>query len=53
LNIGQKRVLSEEKNHKTFDSSRGFRDPGQIPYREAGAGHKSLLVLFFRKEHAS
>jgi hypothetical protein len=23
----------------------------QVPYRKTGAGHKSLLVLFFRKEH--
>jgi hypothetical protein len=24
--------------------------PGQVPYLSTGAGNKSLLVLFFRKE---
>jgi hypothetical protein len=38
---------------KTFSSFRPFHVTGQAPYRAAGAGHKSLLVLFFRKEHAS
>jgi hypothetical protein len=30
----------------------GLHVAGQVPYLEAGAGRKSLLVLFFRKEHA-
>jgi hypothetical protein len=32
---------------------RGLHVAGQIPHRATGAGIKSLLVLFFRKEHAS
>jgi hypothetical protein len=42
----------EKKKQKTFDSRRGFHDAGQVPDLAVGAGGKSLLVLFFRKEHA-
>jgi hypothetical protein len=42
----------KKKKQKTFNSCRGFYVAGRAPYLSAGAGHKSLLVLFFRKEHA-
>jgi hypothetical protein len=38
------------ENQKTPISSSGFQDTGDGLYRAVGAGHKSLLVLFFRKE---
>jgi hypothetical protein len=30
----------------------GFQDAGQVPHLAVSEGFKSLLVLFFRKEHA-
>jgi salicylate hydroxylase len=42
-----KAFFFEKKKQKTFTSY-----AGQVPYRATGAGIKSLLVLFFRKEHA-
>jgi hypothetical protein len=42
-----------KKRSKKLLLPRGFHDAGQIPYRAACAGIKRLLVLFFRKEHAS
>jgi hypothetical protein len=41
--------FSEEKNQKTF-ASPPLHDPGYGRHRRAGAGNKSLLLLFFRKE---
>jgi hypothetical protein len=41
--------FSEEKNQKTFTSPPLPRS-GIWPERGAGARHKSLLLLFFRKE---
>jgi glutamyl-tRNA synthetase len=41
-----------KKRSKKLLFPRGFHGAGQVSYREAVAGSKSLLVLFFRKEHA-
>jgi hypothetical protein len=46
-----KMFFSEEKNQKTFVSARAARSR-PWPERGKSAGDKSLLVLFFRKEHA-
>jgi hypothetical protein len=42
--------FSEEKNQKTLASSARGTFAAKA-HRRAGARHKSLLVLFFRKEH--
>jgi hypothetical protein len=44
--------FSEEKNQKTFTSSPASTY-GTWPDRWRSARNESLLVLFFRKEHAS
>jgi hypothetical protein len=44
--------FSEEKNQKTFVSSACTEIVELAGEAGASGGHKSLLVLFFRKEHA-
>jgi hypothetical protein len=44
--------FSEEKNQKTFISPQLLLG-GHGRKLSAGGGRKSLLVLFFRKEHSS